>query len=412
MICRSELKRLQSHNDYPSVSLLAPTYRSSPANKRDRIVVKNLLTKAIDRLHGEFKKREVASLVQHLSKLVDRVDWKHTLDGLALFASKEDATAIYLPFKVKPRVSVDGSFATRDLVYTLNRAPRYRVLVLTEKPTRLFEATTNVLTEVTDKPFPMVHSGPGGASRLPGGQGINRSGVRDESHRQFFRQVDDALASLQKEDHLPVVVVGVDRYLAFYQEITKDPDAIVGLVAGSHDNPSPSKLGKLVWPVFKAGMTLVRTRALVRLAQAVSGEPAHLEGIDQVWLGNRLDKHARLFWSRPASSIPPTSPRTAIACCLTPAKVRQHSTTPSTRSSKKFSPTAVKSTSTTPASSTFIKELRPSSAINPPRSRSPDPYRRRLAATYRSPALLQATRQSAAAGAASRIGPPRGTRTP
>ena len=59
--------------------------------------------------------------------------------------------------------------------------------------------------------------------------------------------------SIQKEDHLPLVVVGVDRYLAFYQEITKDPDAIVGLVAGSHDDPSPSALGKLVWPVFKAG---------------------------------------------------------------------------------------------------------------------------------------------------------------
>ncbi len=55
---------------------------------------------------------------------------------------------------------------------------------------------------------------------------------------------------------MPVVVVGVDRYLAFYQEITKDPDAIIGLVAGSHDDPNPSALGKLVWPVFKAGSTL------------------------------------------------------------------------------------------------------------------------------------------------------------
>ena len=73
---------------------------------------------------------------------------------------------------------VDASFATRDLVFTLNRTPRYRVLVLTEKATRLFDAMTNVLTEITDKPFPMAHTGPGGASRLPGGQGINRSGAR------------------------------------------------------------------------------------------------------------------------------------------------------------------------------------------------------------------------------------------
>ena len=282
MICRSELKRIQSQNDYPSISLLAPTHRTAPANKRDRIVVKNLVAEGLKRLHGEFKKREVASLVQNLNKLVDKIDWEHTLEGLALFAGKDVATAIHLPFRVKARVVIDGTFATRDLVFTLNRAPRYRVLVLTEKPTRLFEATTNVLTEVTDKPFPMVHKGPGGASKLPGGQGINRSAVRDESHRQFFRKVDDALAAIQKEDPLPVIVVGVDRYLAFYQEVTKNPDAIVGLVAGSHDDPSPSALGKIVWPVFKSGATLLRTRALVRLNEAVSLN-RHASGIDQVW---------------------------------------------------------------------------------------------------------------------------------
>ena len=282
MICRSELNRIQSQRDYPSISLLAPTHRTAPANKRDRIVVKNLAAEGLKRLYAEFKKREVAPLVQNLNKLIDKVDWAHTQEGLALFAGKTVATAIQLPFRVKSRFVIDATFATRDLVFTLNRAPRYRVLVLTEKPARLFEASTNVLTEITDKPFPMVHKGPGGASKLPGGQGINRSAVRDEAHREFFRKVDDALAALQKEDRLPVVVVGVDRYLAFYQEITKDPDAIIGLVAGSHDDPNPSALGKLVWPVFKAGSTLRRTRALVRLREAVSLN-RHASGIDQVW---------------------------------------------------------------------------------------------------------------------------------
>jgi hypothetical protein len=282
MICRSELKRLQGHQDYPSVSLLTPTHRTAPANRRDRIVVKNLVAEGLERLHGEFRKREVAPVVRNLNKLVDRVDWEHALEGLALFASRDLATAIQLPFRVKARVVIDKTFATKDLVFALNRSPRYRVLVLTEKPTRLFEGMTSVLTEITGKPFPMIHKGPGGASRLPGGQGINRSAVRDESHRQFFRKVDEALASIQKEDHLPLVVVGVDRYLAFYQEVTKDADAIVGVVAGSHSNPNPSTLGKLVWPVFKAGNTLKRTRALARLHEAVSLN-RHASGIDQVW---------------------------------------------------------------------------------------------------------------------------------
>jgi hypothetical protein len=293
MISRSELKDLQSQNDYPSVSLLAPTHRSAPANKRDRIVVKNLLAKAVDRLHGEFTKREVAPIVQNLKKLVEKVDWKHTLDGLALFASRNVTKSVSLPFRVKARAVIDATFATRDLVFTLNRSPRYRVLVLSEKPTRLFEATTNVLTEETVKPFPMIHTGPGGASKLPGGQGINRSAVRDESHRQFFRKVDDALAVIQKQDPLPLVVAGVDRHLAFYQEVTEHSDAIIGLLAGNYDKTSPSALGKLVWPIFKAGSTLKRTRALVRLKEAVSLN-RHASGIDQVWRA-AFDKRCQIL---------------------------------------------------------------------------------------------------------------------
>lgn len=75
MICRSVLKRLQGQRNYPSLSLLAPTHRTAPANKKDRIVVKNLAAQGLSRLQGEFKKREVAALVKNLNQLVNRVDW-------------------------------------------------------------------------------------------------------------------------------------------------------------------------------------------------------------------------------------------------------------------------------------------------------------------------------------------------
>ena len=192
------------------------------------------------------------------------------------------ATAIHLPFRVKPRVVIDATFATRDLVFTLNRSPRYRVLVLTEKPTRLFDATTNVLTEFTDKPFPMVHKGPGGASRLPGGQGINRSAVRDESHRQFFRKVDDALAAIQKEDHLPSSSWASIATSRSTRRSPRIPTRSSGSWPAAMTTRIPANLGKLVWPVFKAGCDAERTRALVRLNEAVSVN-RHASGIDQVW---------------------------------------------------------------------------------------------------------------------------------
>ena len=281
MLSRSELKSFQAHRNYPSVSILAPTHRTAPSNKQDPIRVKNLIRKAIERLHDEFTKREVAAVVKNLQQLVREVDWEHTLDGLALFASRERSTAVSLPFRVKPRAVIDETFATRDLVYAFNRAPAYRVLVLSQKPT-LYEGWTTVLDEHKAKPFPMVHRGPGGASKLPGGQGINPSAVRDEAHRKFFRSVDDAVDALQKANPLPLVVVGVERNLAFYREVTRQSGAIVGMLAGNHDQTSPSALGKLVWPVFQTGATLRKTEALVQLDEAV-GAHRHASGIDQVW---------------------------------------------------------------------------------------------------------------------------------
>jgi hypothetical protein len=216
------------------------------------------------------------------------VDWKHTLDGLALFANKDVSAAIDLPFRVKAGAMIDETFATRDLVYALNRAPPYRVVVLSHEA-RLYDAWTDVLDEHCAKPFPMKHRGPGGASKLPGGKGISRSAVRDEGHRKLFRSVDDAVGALHKQHPLPIVLVGVERNLASYKEVTRHNEEIVGMLAGNHDRTSLSQLGKLVWSVFEAGATLRRTEALVQLDQAVSAN-RHASGIDQVWrAANRED---------------------------------------------------------------------------------------------------------------------------
>jgi len=281
VLSRSELKSFQTHRDYPSVSILARTHRTAPLNKQDPIRVKNLVKKAVNRLHEEFKKREVAAVVKNLQQLVKDVDWEHTLEGLALFASRERSVAVSLPFRVKSRAVVDETFTTRDLVYSFNRASPYRVLVLSQK-SRLFDGWTALLDEHTARPFPILHRGSGGASKLPGGKGINPSAVRDEAHRTFFRSVDEAVDALQKVNPLPLVVVGVERNLAFYREVARQPGAVVAMLAGNHDQTSPSALGKLVWPLYQSGATLGRTEALVRLDDAV-GADRHASGIDQVW---------------------------------------------------------------------------------------------------------------------------------
>jgi hypothetical protein len=281
-----ELHELQDVHTYPCLTITLPTHRTSPDNRQDPIRVKNLVTEGTNRLLGEFSKREVAPLIDRLNALVDAIDYQYTLDGLMLAVNRDMAREYVLPFTLSERVVVDDTFFTRDLVHALNRARRYWVLSLSEQPTRLYAATRENLEEITTGGFPMEHSGPGGATVLPGGVGVNTSAYRDERHRQFFRDVDKAFRASMAEDPLPLALAGVDRYLAFFRELA-GADEIVATLPGNFDHLTPHDLGRLIWPPVSEGFTTRRREVLKHLEAAVGlrraastlGEVWHLAGL-------------------------------------------------------------------------------------------------------------------------------------
>jgi Bacterial archaeo-eukaryotic release factor family 3 len=291
---RGNIRFLQSIRGYPAVSILLPTHRTSPDNLQDPIRVKNLMQQATERLLAEFSKREVKPLLVQLEWLAARIDYRYTLDGLALFVNRDLAREFYLPFAVKERVIIGETFATRDLVLALNRSPRYWVLVLSEKPTRLYEGLRDDLMEVAEGGFPMTHEGPGGTEPLPGGFGIRKSAYRDERQRQFFRQVDAAFGQMAAADPLPTVLVGIGRYLAFFNEVSANKDQIVATLTGSHDKTSPPELAKLVWPLMQDHLARQRHQVLIELEKAV-GARQYASGIGEVWRAAQEGRGATLL---------------------------------------------------------------------------------------------------------------------
>ncbi len=257
-------------------------HRTSPENRQDPIRVKNLVDQAARRLLNDFDRREIAPLLDQLERLVQGIDYRHSLDGLALFINCDFARAVPLPFPLKERVNVGETFLTRDLVFAMNRTPRYWTLVLSEKPTRLYEGTRDYLVEIQEGGFPILHEGPGGEQSLPGGFGIKKSAYRDEYHRKFFRQVDAALKPFLADDPLPMAVVGVVRFLAFFDEVTDHKDSILTTLQGSHDKTSPHKLGKLVWPLVKDALIEQRQMVLSELEKAIF-EKKFASTIGEVW---------------------------------------------------------------------------------------------------------------------------------
>jgi hypothetical protein len=280
---RHEIRLLQQNKTYPALTISLPTHRTAPDNRQDPIRVKNLVTQATNRLLGEFSKRDIDPLLIRLEQLTESIDYRYTLDGIVLCVGCDFARSFHVPFALKERVVVDTSFFTRDLVFAMNRTPRYWTLVLSEQPTRLFECSRDTFIEIRDGEFPMSHEGPGGEQSLPGGVGVNRSAYRDEQHRQFFRQVDTALKPFMADDPLPLAIVGVDRYLAFFDEVTSYRASIATTLTGSHTNTPPHELGKLVWPLVEVNLVEKRRRAMSEELDTAINERKVVSTIGEVW---------------------------------------------------------------------------------------------------------------------------------
>lgn len=279
MITRHDLKELQALTKVPALSILLPTHRTSPDNKQDPIVVKNLVSEATDRLSKEFSDRDLGPLLVNLDGLVSDINYTHTLNGLALFVSHEFARLFYLPFTVPQRVVIDQSFATRDLVYGLHRAQRYWVFLLSQNATRLLTGTGETLEEVTDGTFPMEMSGPGATAALPDSAD---SAYVDDRHRRFFQQVDRAFAAYAEDDTLPLILGGVIRQISFFKEVSEYRSQVVGTVTGNFDKATVAELVPEVWPIVEGERDRQRADALEALDKAM-GEGKVVSAIEAVW---------------------------------------------------------------------------------------------------------------------------------
>jgi hypothetical protein len=295
LINREDIRRLQAVREFPMVSIYSPTHRTYPDNQQDPVRVRNLVREARERLAQESDDREATqALSETLDQLVDTIDFEHGLDSVALFAGPDVAEVHYLPFRLEPRVTIDETFATRNLLYVFNRTPRYRVVLLSEKPARLFDGFGDFLEEQVDGRFPLVNEGPGGAGPVKGTP-LGHSARRDERHREFFREVARRVGEVHTADPVPIVLVGISRYQAFFREVAKGlADHVIATVEGSHDKTPAHDLGARVWPAVLEWVEARKAEHLEALERAV-GAGRSASGIEQVWRAAREGRGDRLL---------------------------------------------------------------------------------------------------------------------
>jgi hypothetical protein len=159
----------------------------------------------------------------------------------------------------------------------------YRVLVISDRATRLFEAVRDDLVEVLDHGFPL------GADIIPrdqralAGRFALPPGRDDkESWRSFYRDVDDALSEASRHNELPIVLAGVKQSTGLFGEVTRSRHLVIGRLDGAYDQAGAHHLGEAAWPILRGHLKARRKEVVAQLRQALHAGKA-VTGIDEVW---------------------------------------------------------------------------------------------------------------------------------
>ena len=205
-----------------AVTITIPTERHGE-NRAVGSHVTRLFQQAEIELEARLNKRERRALMSKLRKQTDSLDLRHLAEGLWIGATTDAVFIHHLDDPVEPTVNVGDSL---NLLPLARQARRHGalILLLTEKGCTLHRYRAAATAEdrlqpITGEGFPFPFSGEGGRQARDAG-----SRQRDERYRHWLRRVANATQQVQQTvtsvDDLPLIVVGIGRYIGFLAEVS------------------------------------------------------------------------------------------------------------------------------------------------------------------------------------------------
>jgi len=275
---------LSEVGDSPCLSLYQSTHRHHPENQQDPIRYGNLMKELEESLLQQLPKDEIRPLLKPLLALADdRNFWKHTLDGLAILASKDFFRVYILQRPVAELVVVADSFHTKPLMRILQSADRYQILALNQQEVKLYEGTrdnldeikpaegapwtiTEALGEELTEPHQTVASYGGTgreSSAMHHSHGGKTSEVEGDAER-FFRVIDrEVLEHHSKPSGLPLILAALPQHHHLFHEVSRNPFLISQSIDVHPDSlSSVEELRHRAWQIIEP-LYLARLDALV-----------------------------------------------------------------------------------------------------------------------------------------------------
>ncbi|HZH85830.1 MAG TPA: hypothetical protein VFD77_00840 [Brumimicrobium sp.] len=288
---KRKLKELKSIVAENCITIILNTHRTMPDNQQDKILLKNLVTEAENRLVESIDKRVAANLIERIKELESTIDHTHNLESLILFVNEDIAEIVRLPIKVEDRVIIGDTFATRDLMRTLHLNSSYYVLVLGRDRARLIEAFNNKVIKEVGKPFPFENTQLFGLSQYEAGV----ASVQSKAMAEYYNQVDKLVNEVRKDSGLPVLISSDEANFHEYIKVADHKDTIYQIfLGGSRLEDKDSAIVKDAWEIIKAYVNDRNNKRITELETA-TGKGNFRSDINDIWRATKEGQIQTLF---------------------------------------------------------------------------------------------------------------------
>ncbi len=268
---KHEFKELLRDREPPTVSIYAPTSRTTSDWEAERLRFRAALDRAEELLRADYEPGAGKGLLDEPRSLLnDQQFWLHQSDGLVAFCASGFFRLYRLPLDVPELVVVGPSFHTRPLIRYLQAPDRYWVLALSQKDVQLWEGTHTGLRQMSMEGVPQnlkeavgqymdyeretFHSstGSGGRSAYHGhGEGMDSKEWELEA---FVRKIDTGLGELMDPVAGPVVLAGVDEFHALYRSVSQLKNLASEGIQGNVSRMGADELHRKAWPIVQASV--------------------------------------------------------------------------------------------------------------------------------------------------------------
>jgi len=278
---RIRRRRISPRYRFPSVSIFMPFDPKMGMKSKIAFSLSKATDKVVSELRNKYPGEMSLLVIQKLKAIIKKLDFSTHTKSIAIFVSPVFEKIYYLNINLEEKVIVNESLQIRDLVESKKQSLQFHVLLLSEKESRIYLSDSHSFLRIMPDSLASEN-----ANQNDSPEGIaNFSDANTKKEivmDKFLHHVDHSLDMILKHDRLPVFVMGNEKLVEQFKNITKYNDAIIEYVHGDYEECSLEDLKKLLEPQIPDWQKIKHESLLHQLKEAESKNKLSF-GMEDVW---------------------------------------------------------------------------------------------------------------------------------